>query len=229
VTADGGPAAGGAQIDWEDRITIVVSDGQEMVRTGLCLLLAREPDLVIVADVSDGAAAASALTAFDPDVLVLDLGLRGPASLAAVPELREAHPRCAIVVLALQGDPELARETLGLGASAFVVKSAPGAELIGAIRLVAAGRTYLSPELGAQPAIDRNRRHGPDGPGGRELSRRELEVLKLIGRGHTNAEIANQLYLSVRTVESHRARIQQKLGRTGRAELVAHARGLGLI
>jgi two-component system response regulator NreC len=218
-----------AQVGWEDRITIVISDGQEMVRKGLCLLLAREPDLVIVADVPDTSTADRALTAFDPDVLVLDLGLRGPASLAAVPELREAHPRCAIVVLALQGDPELARETLGLGASAFVVKSAPSAELIGAIRLVAAGRTYLSPELGARLAIDSSRRHRADEAAGHELSRREIEVLKLIARGHTNAEIANQLYLSVRTVESHRARIQQKLGRTGRAELVAHARGLGLI
>lgn len=235
---DGGPASsglassgladGGAQAGWEDRITIAISDGQEMVRAGLCLLLDREPDLVIVADVSDTAAAGRALTARDPDVLVLDLGPRGPASLTAVPELRAAHPRCAIVVLAPQGDPELARETLGLGASAFVLKSAPGAELIGAIRLAAAGRTFLSPELGAQLAVDGSR-PGRDEPAGRELSRRELEVLKLIGRGHTNAEIANQLYLSVRTVESHRARIQQKLGRSGRAELVAHARGLGLI
>ncbi len=110
-----------------------------------------------------------------------------------------------------------------------MVKSAPGAELIGAIRLAAAGRTYLSPELGARLAIDSSRRHRADESAGRELSRREVEVLKLIARGHTNAEIADQLYLSVRTVESHRARIQQKLGRSGRAELVAHARGLGLI
>lgn len=227
--AEVGPPGERARVGRQDRITIVISDAQEMVRTGLCLLLGREPDLVIVADVADTAAAADALTAFDPDVLVLDLGLRGPASLAALPELREAQPRCAIVVLALRGDPELARETLGLGASAFVVKSAPGAELIGAIRLAAAGRTYLSPELGARLAIDSSRRHRADASAGRELSPREVEVLKLIARGHTNAEIADQLYLSVRTIESHRARIQQKLGRSGRAELVAHARGLGLI
>lgn len=220
---------GGRRVGVEDRITVVISDGQEMVRTGLCLLLAGEPDLVIVADVPDAGATAGALAALEPDVLVLALELRGPASLAMIPELRQAHPGCAIVVLALEGDPELAHEILGLGAGAFVVKSAPAAELIGAIRLVAAGRGYLSPEPGARPAIDGSRRPGPDEPPGRELSRRELEVLKLIGRGHTNAEIANQLFLSVRTVESHRGRIQQKLGCTGRAELVAHARGLGLI
>ena len=155
MTDEPGSEGGALQIGWQDQITIVVSDGQEMVRTGLCLLLAREPDLIVVADVRDAGAAAGAIDAHDPDVLVLDLGLRGPASLTVVPELREAHPGCAIVVLAMPGDPELARETLGLGASAFVLKSAPGDELIGAIRLAAAGRTYLSPELGA--AGDRRR------------------------------------------------------------------------
>jgi len=208
-------------------ITIVISDGHEMVRTGLCLLLAREPDLTVVADVPDAAGAAHALAEHEPRVLVLDLGLPGPASLAAVPELRESHPGTAIVVVALSSDPELAREALGLGASAFVVKSAPAAELIGAIRLAAAGRTYLGPELGARLAMNSGRRPITDASA-RELSRRELEVLKLIARGHTNAEIANRLYLSVRTVESHRARIRRKLGRASRAELVAHARGLGL-
>lgn len=215
--------------DGEPPIAVVISDGHEMVRAGLCLLLAREPDLVIVSDVSDATAAGRAVADHDAGVLVLDLGLPGPASLAAVPGLRESHPGTAIVVLALQSDPELAREAFGLGARAFVVKSAPGAELVAAIRLAAAGRTYLSPELEARLAIDDGRHRGAGEPTGGELSRRELEVLKLIARGHTNAEIANQLYLSVRTIESHRARIQRKLGRTGRAELVAHARGLGLI
>lgn len=229
MTGEPGSAGVLPRVGADDPITVVISEGHEMIRAGLCLLVAREPDLVIVADVSEGAAAARALVAHAPDVLVLDPGLPGPASLAAVPELREAHPDCAIVVLALPGDPELAREAFALGASAFVVKSAPAGELIGAIRLAAAGRTYLSPELGAPRAIASGRRHGPDESAGLALSRRELEVLTLIGRGHTNAEIATQLYLSVRTVESHRARIQQKLGRSGRAELVAHARGLGLI
>ncbi len=210
-------------------IRIVISDGHEMVRAGLCLLLAREPDLTVAFDVPDAAAAAGVLAAHHADVLVFDLGLAGAASLAIVPALRESHPGTAIVVLALQSDPKLAREALALGVSAFVVKSAPAQELIGAVRLAAAGRTYLSPELGARLAIDSGRRPSRDESAGRGLSRRELEVLKLIARGHTNAEMANQLYLSVRTVESHRAHIQQKLGRTGRAELVAHARGLGLV
>ena len=229
MTGAPGPVGAGRQPGGEEAVTIVLSDGHEMVREGLCLLLAREPGLTLVADVADGAAAARALGAHDPDVLVLDLGPVGPAGLVTVARLREAHPACAIVVLALHGDPGLAREALNLGASAFVVKTAPGAELIGAIRLVAAGGTYLSSVLGARLAIDGDRRHRFDESAGRELSRRELEVLRLIGCGHTNAEIAGQLYLSVRTVESHRARIQQKLGRSGRAELVAHARGLGLI
>ncbi len=209
-------------------ITIVISDGHEMVRAGLCLLLAREPDLAVVADVPDATGAGQALAEHDARVLVLDLGLPGGASLTAVPALRESHPGTAIVVVALRRDPELAREALGLGVSALVVKSAPAAELIRAIRLAAAGRTYASPELGARLAADSGPRPSADASA-LELSPRELEVLKLIARGHTNAEIADQLCLSVRTVESHRARIQRKLGRTSRAELVAHARGLGLV
>lgn len=223
-----GTAAERARSEGEEPIRIVISDGHEMVRTGLCLLLARELDLTIVSDVPDVAAAARALAEHHAEVLVLDLGLPGPASLVAVRELRESHPGTALVVVAPHNDQELAREALGLGASAFVVKSAPGSELIEAIRMAGAGRTYLSPGVRASPAVGSGRQ-GSRAPAGLELSRRELEVLKLIARGHTNAEVATQLYLSVRTVESHRARIQRKLGRTGRAELVAHARGLGLV
>ena len=210
MTAQDGSAGEGAQVGWEDRITIVISDGQEMVRAGLRLLLAPRTGPGGRRRRAGDSPRRAALTAFDPDVLVLDLGLRGPASLAAVPELRETHPRCAIVVLALQADPELARETLALGASAFVVKSAPGAELIGAIRLVAAGRTYLSPELGARLAIDSSRRHRADEPAGRRAQpSRGRGPQADRARSHERRD-RRPAVPSVRTVESHRARIQQK-------------------
>ncbi|MDQ2896733.1 MAG: response regulator transcription factor, partial [Actinomycetota bacterium] len=130
VVRDGTAPTGGSE-----PIRIVISDGHEMVRAGLCLLLAREPDLTVAFDVPDAAAAARVLAAHHADVLVFDLGLPGAASLAVVPALRESHPGMAVVVLALQSDPKLAREALNLGVSAFVVKSAPAQELIGAIRL----------------------------------------------------------------------------------------------
>ncbi|MDQ6728741.1 MAG: response regulator transcription factor, partial [Actinomycetota bacterium] len=133
---DGTAPTGGSE-----PIRIVISDEHEMVRAGLCLLLAREPDLTVTFDVPDAAAAAGVLAAHHVDVLVFDVGLPGSASLAVVPALRESHPGTAIVAVALQSDPKLAREALGLGVSAFVVKSAPAQELIGAIRLAAAGRT----------------------------------------------------------------------------------------
>ncbi len=125
----------------------------------------------------------------------------------------------------MQGEPELAREALRAGATGYVLKEAPETELIQAVRLVAEGRTYLNPELGTRLATEIPGREGaPD-----DLSAREVEVLRLIALGHTNAEIATQLFLSVRTIESHRAHVQQKTQRTSRAQLVVYAREHGLL
>ena len=128
-------------------------------------------------------------------------------------------------MLTMQNDPELAREALRAGATGFVLKEAAKEELIQAVRLAADGRTYLTPELGARLATE-----GPP-PAGTpdDLSAREIEVLRLIALGHTNNEIASQLFLSVRTVESHRAHIQQKTQKSSRAELVSYARDNGLL
>lgn len=228
AAADGEPAVGHplAREPRTELITVVLADAHEMVRDGLRLVLEREDGIAVLADVPGPLEAEAALHAGDPVVLVLDPGLPGAADLAPVAALHGAFPDTAIVIVAVQSDPELAGEALRLGASAYVLKSAPAAELVRAIRLAAGGGTYLSPELGARLAGRDSRRGARPGPD--ELSRRELEVLRLIAGGYTNAEIAHQLYLSVRTVESHRARIQHKLGLSGRAELVAHARALGL-
>jgi two-component system response regulator NreC len=120
----------------------------------------------------------------------------------------------------MQDDPEFAREALRAGALGYVLKEAADSELVHAIRLAAEGRTYLNPELGARIAAEPAGRSGP--PDG--LTEREVEVLKMIAGGHSNGEIATALYLSVRTIESHRAHIQQKTRRTTRAELVSYAR-----
>jgi two-component system response regulator NreC len=206
-------------------ITIVLADDHEIVRAGLRLLLEAEPDFVVVAEAGDVAAAELGVASHRPAVLVLDVNMPQGSSIPAIPRIRDASPGTRIVMLTVQTDPQLAREAFQAGATGYVLKEAARAELIQAVRLAAAGRTYLNPELGARlvAAVPGSGRL-PD-----DLSPREIEVLRLIALGHTNSEIASQLYLSVRTVESHRAHIQQKTQQSSRAELVAYARAHGLL
>jgi len=201
-------------------ITILLADDHQVVRAGLRLLLEAEDDFQVVSEAGDVASTERRVAAHRPDVLVLDVHMPDGSSIPAIPRIRESTPETRVVVLTMQDDPELAREALRAGATGFVLKDAAEADLIQAVRLAAAGRTYLDPELAARLAAA-----GPAGTAPPDdLSARELEVLRLIGLGHTNGEIAAQLYLSVRTVESHRAHIQQKTGRSSRADLVAYAR-----
>jgi len=208
-----------------DAITIVLADDHQVVRAGLRLLLEAEEGLTVVAEAGDVATAERRLTAYRPQVLILDLNMPGESSLGAIPRIRAAVPETNIVVLTMQNDPAFAREALRAGAIGYVLKEAADTELVQAVRMAAQGRTYLAPELGARLAAEPP---APDGPPD-DLSGRELEVLRLIALGHTNTEIAARLYLSVRTVESHRAHIQQKTRRTSRADLVAYAREHNLL
>ena len=205
--------------------TIVVADDHAVVRSGLRMLLDAEPDLEVVAETGDVASTRRSLKGYRPRVLILDLNMPGEPSLEAIPSLREASPETNIVVLTMQDDPAFAREALRAGALGYVLKEAADAELVRAVRLAADGRTYLYPELGAKLAAEPPAPPGPDD----DLTEREVQVLRLIALGHTNSEIASMLYLSVRTVESHRANIQQKLGLTTRAGLVRHALDRGLL
>ena len=201
-------------------ITIVLADDHRVVRAGLALLLDGREDLRVVAEAGDVAEAQRCVADHRPQVLVLDVDMPGGSSLPAIPRMLSGSPRTRVVVLTMHDAPELAREALRAGATAYVLKEAAEVELVDAIRAAAQGRIYLAPELGARLAAQGDGpARAPDG-----LSARELEVLGLIALGHTNGEIAGRLFLSVRTVESHRARIQQKTGRGSRAELVAYAR-----
>jgi two-component system response regulator NreC len=148
----------------------------------------------------------------------------GGSSLEAIPRLREQSPATAIVVLTMQDDPAFARQALRAGALGYVLKEAADEELLEAIRLAAAGDTYLNPRLGARLAAQPTEPAGPPD----DLTEREVQVLRLIALGHTNNEIAELLILSTRTVETHRAHIQQKLRRTSRSELVRYALEHGL-
>ncbi len=197
---------------------VVIADDHAVVRSGLRLVLEAEEGIEVVAEVGDAEAAARAVLAYRPHVLVLDLNMPGQPSLEAIPHLVEQTPATGIVILTMQQDPAFAREALRAGARGYVLKDAADAELVQAVRMAREGRTYLNPELGARMAAEPPPSGPPDG-----LTERELEVLRMIALGHTNAEIAGQLYLSVRTVESHRAHIQRKLRRSTRAELVRYA------
>jgi two-component system response regulator NreC len=200
----------------------VLADDHVVVRSGLRLLLESEPGLAVVGECGDVPEALTAVAELSPDVLVLDLHMPGEPSLAAIPRLRELHPETRVIVLTAQRDPSFASEALRLGASGYLPKEAAEGQLLEAIRVAAEGGTYLEPRLGARLAAVATRQ-AP------ELSERELEVLRLIARGLTNREIAERLFLSVRTIESHRARLQRKLELTRRSELVEYALERGLV
>ena len=206
-----------------ETIRIVLADDHAVVRSGLRLLLEREDDLEVVAEASDVEGAGRYVRGHHPRVLVLDLNMPGGSSLEAIPVIREESPDTQIVVLTMQQEPAFAREALAVGALGYVLKAAAGEELVEAVRCAAAGESYLNPRLGARIASE-----PPPGPPD-DLSERELDVLRLIALGHTNSEIAEQLFLSVRTVETHRSHIQQKLRLSTRAELVGYALKRGLI
>jgi two-component system response regulator NreC len=203
----------------QEDITVVLADDHAVVRKGLRLLLEAAPGMHVLAEAGTVPDALRMARAHRPTVLVLDLNMPGGSSLEAIPTLREDVPETAIVVLTMQNDPSFARQALQSGALGFVLKEAADDELLGAIRLASEGETYLNPRLGARLAAQPAEPTGPPD----DLSERELEVLKMIALGHTNSEIASTLYLSVRTVESHRAHIQQKTRRSTRAELVRYA------
>jgi two-component system response regulator NreC len=204
-------------------IRVILADDHAVVRSGLRMLLDAEPDFEVVAEASDVDNARRYVRGHHPRVLVLDLNMPGGSSLEAIPLIREESPDTQIVVLTMQQEPAFAREALGAGALGYVLKEAADDELVQAVRSAAAGESYLNPRLGARIAST-----PPPGPPD-DLSEREVGVLKLIALGHTNAEIAEQLFLSVRTVETHRSHIQQKLRLSTRAELVGYALERGLL
>jgi two-component system, NarL family, response regulator NreC len=201
----------------EPPITVVLADGDGVVRKGLRTLLDAEDDLRVLAEAGTAVDALRLAKEHRPRSLVLDLDMPGGAGLDTIPEVIAGAPGTAVVVLTMQDDPAFARRALQAGAAGFVVKAAADQELLEAVRRAAAGDTYLNPRLAA-----------PAGPRD-DLTEREVEVLRLIALGHTNTEIGKRLYLSTRTVETHRAHIQQKLRRTSRAELVRYALEHGML
>jgi two-component system response regulator NreC len=204
-------------------IRVVIADDHAVVRRGLRQVLETERGFEVVAEAEDIEGARRYVRGHHPEVLVLDLNLPGGLSLGDIPAIRAECPDTQIVVLTMQNEPAYARQALGAGALGYVLKEAAEAELVEAINRAAVGDRYLNPRLWARVAAEPT----PGPPDG--LSEREVEILRLVALGHTNTDIAEALYISVRTVETHRAHIQQKLRLASRSELVRYALEHGLV
>ena len=214
----------GARDGSDEDITVLLADDHAVVRAGLRLLLDAEEGMTVVAEAGDIPTTMRKVRGHRPRVLILDLNMGGASGLAAIPTIQDTSPETRIVVLTMQDDPVFAHEALAEGALGYVLKEAADTELLDAVRHAAQDKMYVNPGLGARLATEVTGLGDPPPA----LSARETEVLGMIADGYTNPEIADRLCLSVRTIESHRAHIHRKTGRTTRAELVALAREIGL-
>jgi two-component system, NarL family, response regulator NreC len=210
-----------------EQIRVLIVDDHAVVRSGIRLLLAREEGIEPVGEAGTGREAIFQARTLKPDVILMDVVMPDQTGLEALPTLLREHPETKVLLLSMQDDPRYVREAFAAGASGYVLKEAADAELVAAVREVARGGRYVNPELGArlvaaEAAAERRAEEDP-------LSEREREVLRLLALGHTNQEIAKQLFISVRTAETHRSHIMQKLRLESRAELVRYALAQGLL
>jgi two-component system, NarL family, response regulator NreC len=210
-----------------NKIRVLIVDDHAVVRSGLRLLLAQEPDIEPIGEAGTGREAVFEARSLTPDVILMDVVMPDQTGLEALPVLLHEHPEVKVLLLSMQDDPRYVREAFSAGAMGYVLKDAADAEVVNAVREVARGGRYVNPELGARlvAAEAEAQRRAEEDP----LSDREREVLRLLALGHTNQEIARQLYISVRTAETHRAHIMQKLRLQSRAELVRYAMAQGLL
>ncbi|HST18055.1 MAG TPA: response regulator transcription factor [Gaiellaceae bacterium] len=208
-------------------IRVLIVDDHAVVRSGLGLVVGAEQDLEVVGEAGSARDAIFEARALRPDVILLDVVMPDQSGLDILPTLLHEQPQARVLVLSMQDDPQYVRRAFAEGASGYVLKEAADTEVVAAIREVAGGGRYVHPELGARliaAEADEERRAAED-----PLSEREREVLRLLALGHTNQEIAKQLYISIRTAETHRAHIMQKLRLSTRAELVRYAIAHGLL
>ena len=215
------------------KIRVLIADDHAILRAGLRLLINNQPDMEVVGEAADGHEALRQARQANPDVLTLDLTMPGGGGLKTLEGLRQACPQTRVLVLTMHEDPSYLRAALAAGASGYVVKSAVDAELLAAIRSIAQGRTFVTITLSdrgthqvlggtAVTAV------APRAPV-KLLSPREQEVLKLLAQGYTNQEVGTRLCLSVKTIETYRARIVDKLGLRSRADLTRYALEMGLL
>jgi two-component system response regulator NreC len=211
----------------DEAIRILICDDHAVVRSGLRAILATEDRIDVIAEAATVAAAVKAARDLHPDVFIMDLSLPDGTGLDATRLILEASPTTHVVILTVHDDVAYLRESFAAGAIGYLNKEAADLELVFAVRQAASGRRYVDPRLAADLLSDPVESSRLAGPGG-ELSEREEDVLRLIARGYTNAQMAEELFLSIRTIETHRAHVQQKLGVRNRAALVRAATEAGL-
>jgi two-component system, NarL family, response regulator NreC len=206
---------------------VLIVDDHAVVRSGLKLVLESEEGIEPVGEAGSARDAVFEARSTKPDVILLDVVMPDQSGIEVIPTLLRENPETKILVLSMQDDPQYVREAFAAGASGYVLKEAADSEVVAAVREVAGGGRYVHPELGARlvTAESEERRRAEEDP----LSDRESEVLRLLALGHTNQEIARQLFISVRTAETHRSHIMQKLRLSSRAELVRYALERGLL
>jgi len=208
-------------------IRVLIVDDHAVVRSGLRMLLDAEDDIEVVGEAGTVREAVLEARSAKPGVILMDVVMPGKSGIEGAPEVMKESPGARLLVLSMQDDPRYVREAFAAGAAGYVLKEAADNELVQAVREVAGGGSYVHPALGARLAsaeADERRRAEED-----PLSEREREVMRLLALGHTNQEIAKMLYISVRTAETHRAHIMQKLRLSTRAELVRYAIQHGLL
>jgi two-component system response regulator NreC len=208
-------------------ISVVLVDDHAVVRSGIRLLLERQEDIEVIGEAGNAKDALFRARALQPDVILLDVVMPGESGIEVLPRLLEESPETKVLVLSMQDDPSYVREAFAAGAQGYVLKEAADEEVVSAVREIAKGGRYVHPTLGARMvAAEAEERAAAEAD---PLSEREREVLRLLALGHTNQEIAGKLYISVRTAESHRAHVMQKLRLATRAELVRYALSRGLL
>jgi len=215
-----------------ERIRILIADDHAVLRAGLRMLLNAQPDMRVVGEAADGNEALARVGELSPDLVLLDIAMPGLGGLEALRQIKAAHPEVEVLVLTMHDDEGYLRQVLEAGGSGYVLKRAADTELLSAIRAVHAGGTYLHPEharMLLEGISDREGEEPGEADDYQRLSEREREVLRLLALGYTNRQAAEQLYLSVKTVETYKARLMSKLGLRSRAELVRYALKKGLL
>lgn len=216
-----------------EKLRILLADDHAVVRAGLRMIIGNQPDMEVVGEAADGREAIQEAERLRPDVVVLDLTMPGLGGLQALGVIREKAPGAKILVLTMHDDEGYLRQVLGAGGSGYVVKKAADMELLAAIRAVKRGEVYIHSSL-TKPLVEgildrRLEREAGASDRFEDLSDREKEVLHLLARGYTNQQIADALFLSVKTIETYRARLMEKLELRTRAELVRYALQKGLL